>query len=254
MGETKNRKTLPEWARRIESLRKRLKISQGELARRMQCSAMTISRWERGLLAPSSDHYVQLGKLSNKQDCWFFWERAGIQVADVVRALPERVMAKLPAPQLEAAHAGVSAMDRESKRMIAVPMLKAVAGSHGTHGDRKLGLGVVDASRIMGAPADWCPNPRYTSLLRVRGHSMQPLIPDGAIVAVDSFDTDGMNLDGKIVVVTNDEKGICVSRLRRYAELQVLEPENREYEPIVVDREHDWRILGRVLWWISPAP
>lgn len=253
MGDRNSRKSLSEWAKRIEAARKRLKISQGELARRLQCSAMTVSRWERGLLEPSADHYVQLGKLG-KTDCWFFWERAGIQLADVMRALPERVTNRLPAPQLESAHAGVAVAEEAASKMIAVPLLKAVAGTHGTHGDRKLGLTVLEANKIMGAPADWCPNPRYTSLLRVRGHSMQPLIPDGAIVAVDSFDTNSAELDGKIVVVTNEEKGICVSRLRRYSELTVLEPENREFEPIVVDREHDWRVLGRVLWWISPAP
>jgi len=113
---------------------------------------------------------------------------------------------------------------------------------------------MLDAREIVGAPAGWCPNPAYTSLLRLRGRSMQPLIPDRAIIAVDSFDTDSRALDGKIVVVTNEEKGMCVSRLRLYSDLTVLEPENRDYQPIVIDREHNWRILGRVLWWISPAP
>ena len=55
-------KTLPEWATRIMSLRQRLKISQGDLAKRMNCSAMTVSRWERGLQPPSAEFYLQLGK------------------------------------------------------------------------------------------------------------------------------------------------------------------------------------------------
>jgi DNA-binding transcriptional regulator YiaG len=40
--------SLPEWATQITALREHLTINQAELARRMECSAMTISRWERG--------------------------------------------------------------------------------------------------------------------------------------------------------------------------------------------------------------
>jgi len=31
----------------------------------------------------------------------------------------------------------------------------------------------------------------------------------------------------------------------------VLEPENREYDPIVLDSSKNWKILGKVLWWIG---
>ena len=69
----------PEWAQHITSLRERLGINQAELARRLECSAMTISRWERGLLQPSAEHFIQLGNLGNKSEAWFFWEMGGIQ-------------------------------------------------------------------------------------------------------------------------------------------------------------------------------
>ena len=36
--------------------------------------------------------------------------------------------------------------------------------------------------------------------------------------------------------------------------LQLLESENREYEPIVFGKDRDWRLVGRVLWWIRSAP
>jgi len=106
----------------------------------------------------------------------------------------------------------------------------------------------------MGAPLEWCPNPGYTSLLRVRGHSMEPLIHDGDIAAVDSSQTDRMQLGGKIVIVSSEEKGLCVSRLRRYPKFDVLESENREYQAVVLDKSSGWHIVARVLWWISAAP
>ena len=104
------------------------------------------------------------------------------------------------------------------------------------------------------AGSEWCPNPRYTSLLRVAGHSMEPRIHDGDIAAVDSSQTDRAKLAGKIVIVSKEKKGLCVSRLQRYEQFDVLESENREYQSIVLDKSAGWHIVGKVLWWISAAP
>src|SRR5215469_8259020 len=75
------REATPEWVSQITAMRDRLGINQSELARRLECSAMTISRWERGLLQPSAEHFIQLGNLGNRTQAWFFWEMAGIQRA-----------------------------------------------------------------------------------------------------------------------------------------------------------------------------
>jgi len=48
--------------------------------------------------------------------------------------------------------------------------------------------------------------------------------------------------------------GLSVSRLKRYHHTEVLQPENREYESIVLDKKHSWKILAKVLWWIGRAP
>ncbi|HYL15739.1 MAG TPA: XRE family transcriptional regulator [Terriglobales bacterium] len=258
MAKSRKRNSVPEWASRITTLRRQFKMSQGELAKRMECSAMTISRWERGLQAPTADFYIQLGKMAGKDNCWFFWERAGLQMADVARALPgTRASGPLTAvPPMENARAGsgakAAAVPRQ--RIIALPVLKAMAGTHGNHGDKRLSLDRIPATRLMGAPSEWCPNPRYTSLLRVRGHSMEPLIRDGAILAVDSFQTDKDELDGKVVVVTHEENGLSVSRLRRYDDVEVLESENHEYDGVVLGKNSGWHVVGKVLWWISAAP
>ncbi len=128
--------TTLEWAQRIASLRQRLGMSQAELAHRLECSAMTVSRWERGLLAPSSDYYIQLGNLAGRSECWFFWERAGLRLPDVVRALPSKMRPRLPVsavPALEDARAGGGEKQRDSSRpgLVAIPLLNVVAGSHG---------------------------------------------------------------------------------------------------------------------------
>src|SRR5256885_6745984 len=248
-----------EWANRIREMRLRRRIPQGELARLLNCSAMTVSRWENGQLAPTAHYYIELGKLAGKPDCWFYWERAGLQSSDVVRVLPERERKQLPAqvePQLELAEAGTGGRLEAARKsnMVHIPVLQAIAGTHGGEGDKRDNLNRIPAREVMGAPTEWCPNPGYTSLLRVKGRSMEPLIHDGDIAAVDSSQTDRTRLDGKIVIVSSEEKGLCVSRLRRYPKFDVLESENRDYQAVVLDKSSGWHIVAKVLWWISAAP
>src|SRR5712671_6403524 len=201
-----------EWAEEIRNLREKLGISQGELARKLDCSAMTVSRWENGQLAPTARYYIELGKLAGKQECWFYWGRAGLQTSDIMHVLTERERKQIPArpeEQMEFAAAGGGAKQDATRR---------------------------------------------PKVLRVRGHSMEPLIHDGDIAAVDSSQTDRADLDGKVVIVTNEDKGLCVSRLRRYPKFDILESENREYQAVVLGKSSGWRIIARVLWWISAAP
>ena len=82
---------------------------------------------------------------------------------------------------------------------------------------------------------------------------MIPLIYDGYILAVDSSQTDLSELNGKVVVLWNKDMGLMVSRLQNYDHTEVLQPENKEYESIVLNNKHKWRILAKVLWWIGKA-
>src|SRR5271163_3459826 len=80
----------PPWAEKIAQLRKRLHLSQAELGSQLQYSAMAVSRWERGLQEPPADCYIKLGDLTGNPDCWFFWERAGLNSSTIMRFLPEK--------------------------------------------------------------------------------------------------------------------------------------------------------------------
>jgi hypothetical protein len=174
---------------------------------------MTVSRWERGLLEPSADHYIQLGNLAGKTDCWFFWSRAGLSSANVMRLLPGVRPARVPSsssPELEPVIAG-SGAKRSKAQLVAIPLLKVHAGTHGEVGDDLSDLDEPTADDMIAAPAQWCPNPTFTKCLRVKGHSMMPLIHDGHIVAVDSSQTDISRLDGKVVIAWHEQKGLSIS-------------------------------------------
>ena len=247
----KSKPELPEWAVQITALRERLEINQAEFARRMACSAMTISRWERGLLQPSAENYIQLGNLGNNTQAWFFWERAGIHPAKMAGALrgvsglrkSEGVLKK------QRAH-DVSRGTNNGSINVAVPLLKAFIATYGLEGDKR-SLRTIPAKETISVPARWCPNPDYTSLLPVKGHTMEPLIRDGDMIVVDSFQVERENLYGMLVVATDHKKGLSLAYLRRIGTVDLLEAGDRGYEPVILGKPSGWRIVGKVLWWIS---
>lgn len=76
-----------EWARCIAGLRRDLQLTQTELAEQVGVTAMTVSRWERGLVEPTASGYISLGNLSENKRAWFFWIRAGLDRDKIRKAL-----------------------------------------------------------------------------------------------------------------------------------------------------------------------
>jgi DNA-binding XRE family transcriptional regulator len=68
----KSARTLPEWSRKILGFRQALKLTQGELGRRLRTSAMAVSRRERGRAEPLADACIRLGNIADDPLCWFF--------------------------------------------------------------------------------------------------------------------------------------------------------------------------------------
>lgn len=217
---------------------------------------MAVSRWERGVQEPPAGSYVELGTLAGDSLCWYFWGRAGLRKEDLMRSLPKLSRQLSPSNKINLRIAAAGSGHKKSTvpQLVAIPLLKIVAASHGEKGDSSAVLHGAPVESMIATPKDWCPNPSLTSCLRVQGNSMSPLIYDGYILAVDSSQTDRSKLDGKIVIAWNKDMGLTVSRLQRYDHVEVLHPENREYESIVLDNNHRWKILAKVLWWIGKAP
>lgn len=254
----RKKRATPEWAKRVQGVRERLRFSQSTLGQQLQYSAMAISRWERGLQEPPADSYIKLGELAGNPDCWYFWERAGLKISEIMRLLPKnkRIFPKSAFPDFDIVVAGSGAKVRSNKKtqLVAIPLLSVHAGSHGEAGDRTLDLDQAPAEDMIAAPAAWCPHPSSTSCLRVKGMSMSPLIHDGDILAVDYSQASHADLDGKVVVAWHKDKGLCVSRFRRYQRVEVLEAENRDYESVTLGSDRNWRIVGKILWWTRLAP
>jgi SOS-response transcriptional repressor LexA len=245
----------PEWATTISELRQRLNLSQTALGQRLHCTAMSVSRWERGTREPPAGTYIDFGNLAGAPLCWYFWGRAGLRSEDFMRVMPELKtrLSQTHKIDFQIARAGSGDKKSKSPQVVAIPLLKVVAASHGEVGDRSAILHDAPVESMIAAPVGWCPNPSATTCLRVRGTSMMPLICDGYILAVDSSQTDRSKLSGKVVIAWHKDMGLTVSRLRHYDHTEVLQPEDREYESIILDDKHKWKILAKVLWWIGKA-
>jgi transcriptional regulator with XRE-family HTH domain len=248
----------PEWAALISDLRQRLNLSQLEFGRRLHSSPMGVSRWERGEHEPSAGSYLELGTLAGAPLCWYFWGRAGLRTEDVMRVLPKakKRFGQGALIELRGAHAGSAGRkpSASASPLVAIPLLKAGVATHGGRGDSSTLLHDAPVEGIVAAPFDWCPNPDSTTCLRVRGDSMRPLIYDGYILAVDSSQTNFSELNGKMVIAWNKDMGLTVSRLQHYDHTDLLQPENRDYESIVLNQKTKWKILAKVLWWMGKAP
>jgi SOS-response transcriptional repressor LexA len=245
----------PEWSLKIEGVRRDCKLSQADFGCQLGVSAMTVSRWERGVAEPSGETYIRLGNIAGDPLCWFFWKRADLRLSDVTRVLPgaRRRFAASRLPMVHMVHAGPGKKHSlKNVDLVAIPLLPVHAGTPGSPGDN-LDLAEVPAESVMAAPVDWCPNPASTLCLRVKGNSMSPLILDGYIIAVDTLDVERDNLVGHMVVASHKEKGLLVSRLIRFDHIDVLVSDQRDYSSVPVTAGSEWRVVGKVLWWTGRA-
>lgn len=114
-----------EWPGRINVLRQRLGLSQAELGRQLNSSAMAVSRWERGVQEPPANINIQLGNLTGDPECWYFWDRAGLHSEDLMRVLPavRSRLRKNRLPELSIVSAGVSSAKKKTSKLVAIPLL-----------------------------------------------------------------------------------------------------------------------------------
>ena len=97
---------------------------------------MSVSRWERGLLEPSAETYIQLGYLAGDPDCWDFWRRAGLRSEDLMRVVPA-IREQLPDNRLtkvQVVVADKSVSKKQISNLVAIPVLPVVAAAPGEEG------------------------------------------------------------------------------------------------------------------------
>jgi transcriptional regulator with XRE-family HTH domain len=78
----KKRLPRPEWAVRIERLRKNeLRITGTVFGKALGVSAMAVSRWENGDNEPPGECYAKMGNMAPAPNTrLYFWQKAGIDI------------------------------------------------------------------------------------------------------------------------------------------------------------------------------
>ena len=81
--------------------------------------------------------------------------------------------------------------------------------------------------------------------LRCKGHSMEPTIHDGSLVTIREQPTVE---DGEIAaVLVNGDNEATLKRVKHQGDLIMLMPDNKEYDPIILDKCNPGRIVGKAV-------
>jgi len=246
--------TSPDWPDRIQRLLKDLRLTQAGLAERLGVSPATVSRWIQGRIEPTAQTYIALGNLARPPDGIYFWERAGMDPSGLPVASLGRSSSSLRVnlqdfqlivPRKTSQHlAGAG-------RAVAIPLLSVIAWGDRIAPRQNVSLSQAEIENILVAPLDWCPHPDNMVAIHVAGDSMDPVIPSGSIIFVDSAVTERDRLDEKLAVVMHRDLGFKVARFQRVSGADLLVSANHKYAPLDISNASKWKIFGEVLWWIS---
>ncbi len=81
--------------------------------------------------------------------------------------------------------------------------------------------------------------------LRCKGKSMEPTIHDGSIVTIREQPTVE---DGEIAAVLVDgDNEATLKRVKHQGNLIMLMPDNKEFDPIILDKDNPGRIVGKAV-------
>jgi phage repressor protein C with HTH and peptisase S24 domain/DNA-binding XRE family transcriptional regulator len=244
---------VPEWADRILSLITQLKLTQAGLAERLGVSPATVSRWIQGKHEPTAEGYVALGNLAPRTDAVYFWERAGMNVANLPDTGLHKLASSLRVNLDELTIIGGRKVSGQvgAGAAAAIPLLRASAYADRLPPRENVSLSKVEVEEMLLAPLGWCPNPEHMIGIHLEGDSMAPTIGPGSILFVDTAANDRENLDRKIVVVSHRDLGFKVARLQRLGGTDLLVSANPRYLPLDVTNAAKWKVFGEVLWWVT---
>jgi repressor LexA len=81
--------------------------------------------------------------------------------------------------------------------------------------------------------------------LRAKGSSMEPTIPDGALVLIrEQPDVESGDI---AAVLVNGDTEATLKRIKRQGDMVILMPDNPTHQPIIITPDNPARIIGRAI-------
>lgn len=192
---------------KIKILRKEARLTQEQLAEKLNATSTAVSAWERNANNPMMDKITLMSDLFKVPISYFF------DGSELIEGASEDVTFRK------------------------VPILGSIA----------CGDAILASENIEGftsEPSTDLPSGTIFAL-KADGTSMEPTIPDGALVIIREQSSVE---NGEIAaVLVNGDTEATLKRVKRQGNVLLLVPDNKDYDVIIVDEEHPARIIGKAI-------
>ena len=208
-------------ASQIKKLRKSRGWTQPQLADQLSVSKQTISNWETGIKVPRMGSLQKLADLFN------------VRIGEITNAsIDDNDISKINKPS------NVIYPLSDSLQRVRIPIIGEIA----------CGDPITAEENIEGYTEETFEKPIPSGTLfalRCKGHSMEPTIHDGSLVTIREQPTVE---DGEIAAVLVDgDNEATLKRVKHQGDLIMLVPDNKEYDPIILDKNNPGRIVGKAV-------
>ena len=192
---------------KIKALRKEARLTQGQLAEKLNATPTAVSAWERNANNPMMDKITLMSDLFKVPVSYFFDS----------------------SELIEGASGGVT--------FRRVPILGSIA----------CGDAILASENIEGftsEPSTDLPSGTIFAL-KADGTSMEPTIPNGALVIIREQAV--VENGEIAAVLLNGDTEATLKRIKRQGDVLLLVPDNKDYDIIIVDDNNPARVIGKAI-------
>ncbi|MEY8294694.1 LexA family protein [Limosilactobacillus caviae] len=196
----------------IKKLRKEHHYTQAHLAELLGTKPTTVASWEQGRNKPLMDKVQKMAIIF------------GVPISEIVEE--------------DSTTTPTNIIYNEGLQRVSVPILGEIACGDPITAEENID-GYTEIIFEGKAPKG------TLFALRCKGHSMEPTIPNGSLVTIREQPTVE---DGEIAAVLVDhDSEATLKRIKHQGNLVMLMPDNKEYDPIILDENHPGRIIGKAV-------
>lgn len=199
--------------KRIKEFRKAHNLTTEELAEKIGTTRATVTRYENGVRKANQDVLFQLADIFNVSVDDFFPPRD---------LMPSNIIYPLSS----------------GLQQVSIPIIGTIA----------CGDPITAEENIEGYTKETFEKPVPSGTLfalRCKGHSMEPTIPNGALVTLRA--QPDVEDDEIAAVLVDGDNEATLKRIKHQNGMVMLLPENKDYTPIILNKDNPGRIVGKVI-------
>lgn len=222
---------------KIKQFRTERGLTTEELADKLGTSRVTVTRYENGTRKANQDVLFDLANIFNKTlDDFFpvkeinYTSETSPEYNDLLNEDKRTYVVKHDYPS--------NSLDTSGMHYVQVPIVGTIA----------CGTPITAEQNIEGYTHElFEAEPAKDELfaLRCEGDSMEPLIPDGALVLIHKQPT--VEDDEIAAVQVDDDTRATLKKVKHVGKNVILYPINSKYDPIILNKDNPGRILGKAI-------